>query len=138
MLWNWIPYLSLSGEVQNQNLHVEEAYMKYEGVVLSCGKRSKISSLPLLHRKRILLLFLTILRAYNCWANFRNMYSKIMTLKKINTRPLGLHNYLVCQVRPYHITNRHLKWICARELFPAPGTHLVHSTYSIHICRIKV
>lgn len=57
MFWNWMPHLSLSGEAQNQNLHAEEAYMKHESVVLLCGKRCSYSSLPLLHRKHIFLLF---------------------------------------------------------------------------------
>lgn len=48
--------------------------------VLLCGKRSRNSSLPLLHRKCIFFLFLTILS----WANFRNICSENMTLKKIN------------------------------------------------------
>lgn len=88
MLWNWILHLSLCGEVQNQNLHAEEAEMRYEGVVFLCGKRSRNSSLPLLQRKCIFLLFLTILS----WANFTNICSETITLKTINNRPLSLYN----------------------------------------------
>lgn len=132
MLWNWRPHFSLSGEVQNQSFHVAEASMRCEGVVLSCGKRSSNSSLPVSHRKQIFLLFLTISRAYNYWANFRNMCSKNMTLKKINTRLLGLCNYLVCQVRLSDITNRHLKWMFAYEFSPAHGTHLAHSKWVVN------
>lgn len=94
--------------------------------------------MPLLHRKHIFLLFLTILGAYSCWANFRNMCSINMTLKKINTRSVGLCNYLVCQVCPNYITTRHLKWIFTCEFSPAPDTHLAHSRYLIQSCRIKV
>lgn len=107
-------------------------------VVFSCGKRSANSSLPLLHRKHIFLLFfLTILRAYNCWANFRNMCSINMTLKKINTRSLGLCNYLACQAPPNYVTTRHLEWLFTCGFSPAADTHLAHSRYLIQSCRTE-
>lgn len=45
MLWNGMQHLSVPGEAQNGNSHVEEARMRNGGVVLPRGKKSSDCSL---------------------------------------------------------------------------------------------